>query len=267
MASEYVKLERKDALAIITLERPEARNALSPDMLRELSAALQRCGRPEVRAVLLTGTGNAFCAGADVKDLVQVLEVQGPQRLSQHLRELAHLLHREVILGIRRLDKPVVAGVNGVAAGAGFSLALACDLRWAAHSARFLMAYANIGAAADGGSTFLLPRLVGQGKALEVYTASQPISAEYACDIGLVNQVIPAETFERHSLELATRLSQGPTRSYGSVKALFDQGWGTNLEGQLNAEAEAMAAIALTRDFQEGIRAFVQKRQPWFQGM
>ena len=266
MASEQVKLNRQDSLAVITLDRPESRNALSPDMVAELGQALQRCRRPDVRAVLITGTDNAFCAGADVKDLVQVLEEGGPEALSRHLRSLADLLHQRVILGIRRLEKPVVAGINGVAAGAGFSLALACDLRLASHNARFLMAYANIGAAADGGSTWMLPRLVGPGRALEIYTASQPISAEYALGLGLVNQVIPAETFERHSREIATRLAQGPTLAYGSVKALFDQSWDTNLEDQLNAETEAMARIALTRDFQEGIRAFAQKRQPWFQG-
>jgi 2-(1,2-epoxy-1,2-dihydrophenyl)acetyl-CoA isomerase len=264
--SEQIKFSRQNALAVITLERPEARNALSPDMVAELGRAIQSCRSPEVRAVLITGTGGAFCAGADVKDFLGQLEGAGPEALSQHLRKLADTLHKEVIQTIRRLDKPVMAGINGVAAGAGFSLSLACDLRLAASNARFLMAYANIGGTADGGATYMLPRLVGLSKAMEIYTASQPISAEYARELGLVNQVFPSEGFERHALETATRLSQGPTLAYGRVKALFDQSWTTNLEAQLDAETEAISNISLTRDFQEGIKAFTQKRQPWFQG-
>jgi 2-(1,2-epoxy-1,2-dihydrophenyl)acetyl-CoA isomerase len=267
VASERVKLSTQATLAVITLDRPEARNALSPDMVADLGRALQHCQRPDVRAVLITGTGNAFCSGADVKDFVQVLEEEGPDALSEHLRRLANMLHQEIILPIRQLEKLVVAAVNGVAAGAGFSLALACDLRLASNNARFLMAYANIGATADGGSTYLLPRLVGLGKALEIYTASQPLSAEYANEIGLVNQVIPSANFERHSLEIATRLSQGPTAAYGNVKSLFNQSWDHTLEAHLKAEAETLSRMGLTRDFQEGIRAFTQKRPPWFQGM
>jgi 2-(1,2-epoxy-1,2-dihydrophenyl)acetyl-CoA isomerase len=266
MPSEQIKFSKQDALAVITLDRPEARNALSPDMVAELGRTLQSCRRPDIRAVLIIGAGGAFCAGADVKDFVAQLEEASPEALSQHLRKLAGALHREVIQTIRQLEKPVVAGINGVAAGVGFSLALACDLRLAASNARFLMAYANIGCTADGGSTYMLPRLVGLSKAMEIYTASQPISAEYAHELGLVNQVFPSEGFERHALETTTRLSQGPTQAYGRVKALFDQAWTTSLEAQLDAETEAISNIGLTRDFQEGIKAFIQKRQPWFQG-
>ncbi len=266
MADDRVEFTRRDTLAVITLNRPEARNALTPEMVADLGRAVTQCARPEIRAVLLTGSGGAFCAGADVKDFTENLESGGPEELSQHLRSLADSLHREVIMGIRRLEKPVVAAVNGVAAGAGFSLALCCDMRLAAADARFIMAYAGIGCTADGGSTYMLPRLVGLGKAMEIYLASQPIGAEYARELGLVNQVCPAENFDRHSLEIATRLAQGPTAAYGRVKALFDNSWVATLEGQLDAETEAIANIAHTGDFQEGIRAFTQKRQPWFQG-
>lgn len=255
-----------DALAVITLNRPETRNALGPSMISDLGAALHSCQRSDVRAVLITGTDGAFCSGADLKDLVSRQEEAGAEGLSQYLRSLADDLHRGVILAIRQLEKPVVAAVNGVAAGAGFSLALACDLRLVSSSARFLMAYANIGCTADGGSTYMLPRLVGLGKAMEIYTASQPMSAEYAQELGLVNQIIPAETFERHSLEIASRLAQGPTAAYARVKALFNASWDSSLEAQLDAETLAIGQIALTQDFQEGIKAFTQKRQPWFQG-
>jgi len=265
MPSDQVQFKRQDTLGIITLNRPEARNALSPDMVAELGRAVQSCAHPQARAVLLTGVGDAFCAGADVKEFAEQLEQGGPEGLSRHLKEMANALHHEVILGLQRLEKPVVAAVNGVAAGAGLSLALACDLRLAASNARFILAYANIGCTADGGSTYMLPRLVGQGKALEIYLANQPMSAEYAREVGLVSQVFPQETFERHALETATRLAQGPTLAYGRTKALFTNSWEVSLETQLNAEAEAIGNMALTEDFQEGIRAFTQKRMPWFQ--
>ncbi len=266
MASSKIDFTRRDSLAVITLNRPEARNALSSDMVADLGRAVADCRRPEIRAVMLTGVAGAFCAGADVKDFSNRLEREGAEGLSQQLRALADTLHRDVIIPIRRLEKPVVAAVNGVAAGAGFSLSLCCDLRVASANARFLMAYAGIGCTADGGSTYMLPRLVGAGKAMEIYMASQPIGAEYARELGLVNQVCPADNFDRHVLEIATRLAQGPTRAYGRVKALFDGSWGAGLEEQLDAETDAISDIALTGDFQEGIKAFTQKRTPWFQG-
>ena len=266
MASEHVRLTKKDNVGVITLDRPEARNALSPDMIANLGRALQSCRSPDIRAVLITGVGGAFCAGADVKDFVAQLEQSGPEGLSQHLRDLAGTLHREVILTIRQLEKPVVAGINGVAAGSGFSLMLACDMRVASSNARFFMAYANIGATPDGGSTSLLPRLVGQGRAMEIFLASQPLSAERALEMGLVSQVCPAADFDRHLQETVTRLARGPTLAYGRTKALFERCWDADLESQMEAEAEAIANIGLTHDFQEGIGAFARKRQPRFGG-
>ena len=266
MPSTHIEFTRKDSLAVISLNRPEARNALSPDMVPELGRVIADCARPEIRAVMITGTGGAFCAGADVKNFVDSLEDEGPEGLSRHLRQMAGALHQDIIMGIRRLEKPVIAAVNGVAAGAGFSLALCCDLRVAAADARFIMAYAGIGCTADGGSTYMLPRLVGLSKAMEIYMASQPIGAEYARELGLVNQVCPAENFDRHALEMADRLAQGPTVAYGRVKALFDSSWGKGLEEQLDAETDAISNIVFTGDFQEGVKAFTQKRIPWFQG-
>lgn len=266
MTSDLVKFSRQEPLAVITLNRPEARNALSPAMIGELASALESCKHPTVRAVLITGVQGAFCAGADVKNFTEHLETHGPHGLSQHLRKLADTLHRDVILAIRKLDKPVIAAINGVAAGAGFSLALACDMRLASSDARFLMAYANIGCSADGGSTYMLPRLVGSGRAMEIYLANQPIGAEYALELGLVNQVFPSDHFDRHAMETATRLAEGPTVAFGRVKALFDQSWDSTLETQLDIETKALSDIGLTGDFQEGIKAFTEKRKPWFQG-
>ena len=265
-AASRVQLEQKGPLAVIRLNRPEARNALSPAMVAELGNAIKSCRGGDTRAVLLTGTDGAFCSGADVRDFTQQLDDGGQEGLSDHLRDLADTLHRDVVMGIRRLEKPVVAAINGVAAGAGFSLALACDIRVASSDARFLLAYANIGCTADGGSTYMLPRIVGQGRAMEIYLARQPIGAQYALELGLVSQVFEAGHFERHAMETADRLAQGPTRAYGRVKALFDGSWDSDLATQLEAETDAIADIGLTRDFQEGIKAFSQKRQAWFQG-
>jgi 2-(1,2-epoxy-1,2-dihydrophenyl)acetyl-CoA isomerase len=182
------------------------------------------------------------------------------------LRVLADTFHRDVVLAIRRLDKPVIASVNGIAAGGGFSLALACDVRIASDNARFLMAYAGIGATADGGSTYLLPRIVGSAKAMELYLSDQPATAQRALELGLVNQVFPAAELDSSVLELASRLAQGPTIAYGRVKAMFDSSWDASLATQLDSETDFISGITLTADFQEGIKAFTEKRRPRFQG-
>ena len=266
MADELVNLSKQGAVATITLNRPEARNALNPAMFTDLARAIQDCRDPDMRAVIINGSGGSFCAGADVKDFVSQLESGGPEGLHGHLKHLADTFHRGIIITIRQLDKPVIASIDGVAAGGGLSLALACDLRIASDSARFLMAYANIGATADGGSTYLLPRLIGTAKAMELYLSDQPISAQQAMDIGLVNQVFPAAELDQSTLELADRLAQGPTVAYGRVKALFDNSWDASLASQLDAETEYISNITMTADFQEGIKAFAEKRSPRFQG-
>ena len=266
MAGNEVSFTKQGGVATITLNRPESRNALTPEMVDELGEAIRSCRSAEVRAVIITGAGGFFCSGADVKDFKDQFDQGGAEALHQHLERLAGALHQDVVLQIRRLEKPVIASIHGVAAGAGFSLMLGCDMRMAASDARFLMAYGNIGATADGGSTHFLPRLVGAGRAMELYLANQPTSAERALEIGLVSQVCPSADLDRHVLETAIRLSQGPTVAYGRVKALFDASWDTDLAAQLDAETEAISGIALTSDFQEGIRAFSDKRRPWFQG-
>ena len=150
MANGNIKFEKMDGVGIITLDRPESRNSLTPDMVDEMGEAIEACKRNDVRSVLLNGTGAAFCSGADVKMFVEVLDNGGPEGLHQHISTMADALHTKVVLGLRILEKPVVAAINGVAAGAGFSLTLGCDIRYAAQSARFLMAYANIGATGHG---------------------------------------------------------------------------------------------------------------------
>ncbi len=265
MRQQKVNFRKEGSVATITLNRPEVRNALSPDMLDDLARALDDCKDREVRAVVITGSSGAFCSGADVRDFTHALE-RGPQGLSSHLKDLADRLHRNAVLKVRQLPKPVIASMSGIAAGGGFSLALACDLRIASQETRFFMAYANIGATADGGSTYYLPRLVGAGRAMEVYLMNQPISAQRAFDIGLVNLVVPSDQLERHTQEMVQRLASGPTLAYGRVKALMDRSWTSDIGSQLDEESQNISEIALTRDFQEGITAFVEKRAPRFRG-
>ena len=265
MGQQKITFHKEGGVATITLNRPDVRNALSPDMLEDFAGLLDDCMDRDVRAVVITGSGGAFCSGADVRDFTQVLD-KGPQELSAHLQYVAALLHRSVVLKVRHLPKPVIASVGGVAAGAGFSLALACDLRIASDNARFFLAYANIGATADGGSTYYLPRLLGPARAMEVYLMRQPINAQVALEMGLVNQVVPADEIEKHTIEMAQSLASGPTVAYGRVKALMDRSWTSDLASQLDEETQAISDITLTRDFQEGITAFVEKRPPQFRG-
>ena len=260
-----VLMSKEDGVAYVTILRPEARNALLPEMIDQLADALEECKPEDVRAVVITGSGNSFCSGADVKDLAQALAV-GPEHLSSHLKGLAGQLHRNVVLKIRRLPKPVIASINGVAAGAGFSLALACDLRIASVDARFFLAYSNIGATADGGSSYYLPRLLGPGRAMEVYLMDRPMTAHRALEMGIVGEVVEANELENHTKDIALRLASGPTVAYGRVKSLMDRALYSDLESQLEEEAQAIGDIAATGDFQEGITAFVEKRAPRFQG-
>ncbi len=255
-----------DGVGIITMNRPESRNALTLNMVSEMGEAIEACKRPDVRAVLLTGAGGGFCSGADLKFLLEIQEKGDEKGIQEYITTLANDLHHKVVIGLRRLEKPVVAGINGVAAGAGFSLTLGCDIRVASRGARFLMAYANIGAPADGGSTYLLPRLIGASRAMELYLASQPTSAQAALEMGLVNHVVEDDALHQHAMETAVRLAQGPTAAFARVKALFDSSWGNDIATQLDAETAAFADICLTADFQEGIKAFTERRQARFQG-
>ena len=266
MTPTEITFEKMDGVGIITMNRPESRNALTLNMVSEMGEAIEACKRPDVRAVLLTGASGGFCSGADLKFLLEIQEKGDEKGIQEYITTLANDLHHKVVIGLRRLEKPVVAGINGVAAGAGFSLTLGCDIRVAARGARFLMAYANIGAPADGGSTYLLPRLIGASRAMELYLASQPTSAQAALEMGLVNHVVEDDALHQHAMETAVRLAQGPTAAFARVKALFDSSWENDIATQLDAETAAFADICLTADFQEGIKAFTERRQARFQG-
>jgi 2-(1,2-epoxy-1,2-dihydrophenyl)acetyl-CoA isomerase len=260
MSSKSVLLELRDNVAHVTLNRPQAGNALDLEMAKDLVAASLECeGNRSIRAVLLSGAGNNFCVGGDVKAFV----VQ--ERLPRYLREITSHLHMAVSR-FARLDAPVIAAVQGSAAGGGFSLAISCDLVLATETATFLMAYSKIGMAPDGGSSYFLPRLVGFKRAMELALTNRVLSAREASAWGIVTDVVLANQLAARAEELARSLAQGPTGAFGSAKRLLHSGWNQSLETQMELESRAIAAAGGSADGQEGIRAFVEKRKAKFSG-
>lgn len=261
MAYDFITLERADGVATLTLNRPKAANSLDIPLARELMHAAIACDDdPEIRAVVLTGAGPMFCAGGDLRSFADA-----GTAISSRLKELTVYLHA-AISRLTRMDAPVIAAVNGVAAGAGFSLAIAADLTIASDAASFVMAYTNAGLVPDGSSTFFLPRRIGDRRTRELMLTNRKLSAAEALDWGLVNQVVPAAELLPTATKLATTLAAGPTRSYGAVKALLNETFEHGLEAQMEREARAIAGASITADGQEGIRAFLDKRKPQFTG-
>lgn len=256
---ETVDFEQKDGVGWIRMNRPEALNAFNLAMGKDLCAVANHCGAdPTVRAVVLTGTGRAFCAGGDVQEMYKHLEEEG--RADLFLRELTVLLHA-FVAEIVRMQKPVIAAVNGTAAGAGMSMSLACDLGLAAEGCRFVLAYTNVGLVPDGGSSYLLTRLVGYRKAIEIAYLNEPIDSEEALRLGLVNRVFPSESFEQEVSRIASKLAQGPTATYGRTRNLMRLGLTESLESQMENERQGIVASALSEEFREGVTAFVGKRK------
>ncbi len=248
-------------VATITLNRPDSANALNLDMARDLMRASLRCSDdPAVRAVLLTGTGRMFSAGGDLKSFA----AQG-DALAYHLKEVTTYLHAAVSR-FARMDPPLVAAVNGIAAGAGMSLVCCCDLVLAAESARFTMAYTRAGLTPDGSSTYFLPRTVGMKRALELVLTNRMLSAAEAADWAIVNRVVPDADLMREATALVTELAAGATGALGAAKRLMHSGWTETLETQMEHETQAIAARSRTSDGREGIAAFLEKRAPTFTG-
>ena len=261
MAYEALRYDVRDGIATITLHRPDAYNALNLAMGRDLfHASLEADEDRAVRCVVITGAGRAFCAGGDVKDFAD-----NPDRIGILIKELTTYLHGAVSR-LARSPKPVIMGVNGIAAGGGMSLALGGDLVVAAESARFTMAYAKIAASPDGSSSYFLPRLIGMRRALELHYTNRMLTAREAMDWGLVNRVHPDAEFPGALAALARELADGPTLAFGRAKLLFHQSTQESLETQMELEAQAIAASGHTEDFRNGVQAFARKQSVTFRG-
>ena len=261
MAYQNLTLERHDGVATLTLNRPTAANSIDLPLARELMEAAIVCDDdPETRAVIITGAGAMFCAGGDLRSFGEA-----GMGISSRLKELTAHLHA-AISHLVRMDAPVIAAVNGMAAGAGFSLAVAADLTIASDTAGFVMAYTHAGLVPDGSSTYFLPRRIGDRRARELMLTNRRLSAVEALAWGVVNQVVSADELMPAATKLARTLAQGPTRTFGATKALLNGSFDNGLETQMELEARAIAAMSITPDGQEGIHAFLEKRKPKFSG-
>ena len=254
-----VLTERHENILEITLNRPDAYNALDLSMMKMLGEALAyAAGDKTIRGVLLTGKGKAFCAGGDLKWISQQGDDAGPV-----LYRLAPQFHLSIV-EIRRMEKPVVAAINGIAAGGGFSLALACDFRVMGESALLRQAYTSSGLSIDGGGSFALPRLVGLARAMEIMAFDPPISSAQAFAWGLVTKVVPDAEVVSEALAMVTKITQGALYSFSWSKGLMLNSLNNTLETQLELEREGISDCAAHPHGQEGIRAFVEKRKPSF---
>jgi 2-(1,2-epoxy-1,2-dihydrophenyl)acetyl-CoA isomerase len=264
MPYETVDLRIENGVAEITLNRPARLNAWNAQFGDELREALLRdAADPSVRSVLITGAGRGFSSGADLKEMLeQGASGEGIPDVGEMLRTRYH----PIIKGIRELPKPVVAAVNGPAVGIGCSLALACDLIWAAESAVFGLAFVNIGLVPDGGSTFLVPVAAGKARALEMALLGEPLPADRALEWGLINRVVPDERLVDEARGLAQDLAQGPTRSYAGSKRALNNSFLKIMDEQLDLEADLQGEMVKTADFIEGVSAFVEKRDARFKG-
>ena len=261
MDYQTVKYETASGVATITLNRPDSLNAMSPEMAKELhDVALRIDADTRVRAVILTGSGKAFCAGGDLGEFVAA---------GDQARTLILQMTGDLHLALSRLSRnraPVIAAVNGTAAGAGFSLAMAADLAIAEEQAVFTMAYTNAGLSPDGSSTYFMPRKIGDRRTRELMLTNRRLAAPEALDWGVVNQVVENGTALVAAQVMAERMAAGPTEAYAQVKRLLDASFSQTLESQMELEARAIATQVASVDGQEGMQAFVEKRKPQFGG-
>jgi 2-(1,2-epoxy-1,2-dihydrophenyl)acetyl-CoA isomerase len=259
VAYDALLIQDTGAVRTITLNRPDALNAFNRTLKSELADAVTAVDRDSsVRCLVITGAGRAFCAGQDLKE---PLAADG---LS--IREMLRSGYNALILRLRSMEKPVIAAVNGVAAGAGFSLALACDLRIASETASFVEGFIRIGLVPDAGATYFLPRLVGIGRAMEISMTGDPVDAVTAVRIGLVSRVVRGDDLTSVTMDLAHRLANGPTRAIGLTKRALNRNLSLDLGSALDYEADMQELASRTIDFGEGVRAFVEKRPPRFVG-
>ena len=263
MGYETIIVEKKNQIARITLNRPSALNAFNEQMGEEFSTALKEAEKdPQTRCVIITGAGRAFSAGEDVSGLKERYAGGAHPSLGDHLRKKYH----PMIMRIRSMEKPVIARINGIAAGSGASIALACDIRIASEEAGLKQAFIGVGLVPDSGSSYFLTRMVGPGKALELIMTGKTIPAKEAEQLGLINKVVPAAELDKHTDELAHRLATGPTKALGLSKRIVNRVTSLELPEALEYEAYNQDIAGKTSDHLEAVKAFLEKRQPKFSG-
>lgn len=249
----------ENGVAFLTLNRPEKINSFNREMALGLQAALDECMRnEEVRCIYLTGAGKGFCAG---QDLSEAIDPNGPE-----IRKIVHGHYNPIIERLRKIEKPIVAAVRGVAAGAGANIALACDIVVASENASFIQAFSKIGLIPDSGGTYFLPRLVGFQKAMALMMLADKISAAEAEQMGMIYKWFSDDTFEEESKNIAFKLAQMPTRALAYTKLALNKSFQNSIEQQLTLEEDFQDACGKTKDFNEGIAAFLEKRKPIFKG-
>lgn len=263
MGYSTLLFEKSDGVATITLSRPEKSNAFDETMIGELIDALKAIERDaETRAVVITGAGKNFCGGQDLGSMLERYKSPEGASLGAHVRRSYNV----IILKIRTLEKPVIAAINGAAAGAGLGLACACDLRHASENAKFRMAFIGIALAPDAGTSFLLPRIIGLGRATEMALTNELIDAPTALQYGLVNRVFKVDELLPRTREFALKLAQAPTKSIGLTKRAFNRSFAVDLDAALENEAFLQEIAGHTTDHLEGVQAFIEKRAPQFRG-
>ena len=263
MGYETIQLEMRGAVGVLTLNRPDRLNALNVQVAHDFKAALAEALESGARAIVLTGAGRAFCAGGDLREMQEIAKQDG--RVEAFFDEPLRLLN-EAILLIRETPVPFIAAVNGVASGGGCNLALACDLVIAAESAKFNQAFIKIGLTPDCGGTFMLPRLVGWKKATELLFTGELVGARAAAEMGMINSVLPDNELMNAVMGMAEKLAQAPTAAIGEIKMLLEQSATNNMRSHLDLERRTQIESGKTKDFVEGVSAFLEKRPPRFVG-
>lgn len=260
--TDVLTIDRADGVATLTLNRPESMNSLSVELKQALVTAVADLAADDsVRAVVLTGAGRAFCVGQDLREHQALLAAGDPSPLQTVIDH-----YNPITAGLATMPKPVIAAVNGVAAGAGAGFAFACDFRIASKAASFLLAFANVGLSLDSGVSWTLPRLIGSARAIAMSLLAEPVHAEAALDMGLVNAVVEPERVLPAAHELAARLAAGPTLGYAAIKESIAFAATSTLADALAKEAEMQARTGASADHQAGVAAFVSKQRPAFTG-
>ncbi|RLD27327.1 MAG: 2-(1,2-epoxy-1,2-dihydrophenyl)acetyl-CoA isomerase [Bacteroidetes bacterium] len=258
--SNSIELKIENNVAYITLNRPEVFNSFNREMALRLQDTLDACeANVGVRAIVLSGKGKAFCAGQDLKEIIT-------PELNPGFKKILEEHYNPIILRIRNIEKPIIAAVNGVAAGAGANIALACDIVVADENASFIQAFSKIGLIPDSAGTFFLPRLIGFQKASALAMLGDKVSAEEAERLGMIYKYVPSKEFQETLQKLAIKMAQMPTKALGLIKKAFNQSLVNDLEEQLSVEAKYQIEAAETEDFNEGVTAFIEKRKPNFKG-